>query len=490
MSAGTVMTAPASQPEPRVQLLRLAAGVIALAVVAGAWVGVNPVFMLAPIGCVLAFAASHRWLLQWRTLLSIIIAVIVFIPMQRYTLLPGALPFKLEPYRVVIAAIAIAWVLNLLLEPTTRIRRTGFDVPIVAFVLVAFLSDAANMTRVVHTLDVTMKSLTVLASFVVVTYLVSTTVERRRDLDRLIMLLVGGCAIVALEAIVESRTNVNLFNKLHQVFPPLTYNGPIAYTDDDGRGQRPYATAEHPISLSAMLVMVMPLGIYLALQTRSKLWWIATGMIGIGVFATLSRTGILMLLTLLITYTCIKPASIRRALPLMLPLLIAVNVAVPGSLHTLRSAFFPEGGLIAQQKGGAGTNGSGRVADLGPSLAEWSQTPLLGQGYGTRITDLDDGRHNADILDNQWLGTLLEVGALGFLALMWLFFRSVRRLSRFARRDTTPHGWLLAGLAASITSFGVGMFTYDAFSFEQVIFVFFIFLGMAAAAMRPEPIAS
>jgi len=58
-----------------------------------------------------------------------------------------------------------------------------------------------------------------------------------------------------------------------------------------------------------------------------------------------------------------------------------------------------------------------------------------------------------------------------------------------ARRDRSPHGWLLTGLAASIASFGVGMFTYDAFSFEQVIFVFFIFLGMAAAAMRPEPIS-
>jgi hypothetical protein len=484
-----VASAPAHQPEPRIQLLRVAAGVGALAIVAAAWLGVNPMYTLAPIACGLAFAATHRWLLQWRTLLSLIIGVIVFIPMQRYTLLPGALPFKLEPYRLVIAAVAIGWVLNLLLEPTTRVRRTGFDVPIVAFVLAAFLSDAANLSRVVHTLDVTSKSLTVLASFVVVTYLVSTTIERRRDLDRLIMLLVGGAGLVALEALIESRTNVNYFNKLHQLFPPLTYNGPIAHTDDDGRGQRPYATAEHPIALSAMLVMVMPLGIYLSQLTHQKRWMIATGLIGMGVFATLSRTGILMLVTLLVTYTLIKPASIRRALPMLVPLLIAVNLAIPGSLHTLRTAFFPDGGLIAQQKGGEGTNGSGRVADLGPSLAEWSATPLLGQGYGTRITDLDDPRMNARILDNQWLGTLMEVGALGFLSLMWLFFRSVRRLSRFARRDTTPHGWLLAGLAAAITSFGVGMFTYDAFSFEQVIFVFFIFLGMAAAAMRPEPIS-
>src|SRR4051794_31816438 len=172
MGAGMVATGPAERPDSRIQLLRLAAGCLALAILVGAWVGVNPLFALAPITLAAAFVASHRWLLQWRTLLSIIIAVIVFIPMQRYTLLPGALPFQLEPYRLVIAAVAIGWVLNLLLEPASRIRRTGFDVPIVGFVLTAFLSDAANLTRVVHTLDVTSKSLTVLVSFVVVTYLV------------------------------------------------------------------------------------------------------------------------------------------------------------------------------------------------------------------------------------------------------------------------------------------------------------------------------
>ena len=41
-----------------------------------------------------------------------------------------------------------------------------------------------------------------------------------------------------------------------------------------------------------------------------------------------------------------------------------------------------------------------------------------------------------------------------------------------------------AGLAASITGFGVGMLTFDAFSFTQVTFVFWILLGLSAAMLR------
>jgi O-antigen ligase len=91
---------------------------------------------------------------------------------------------------------------------------------------------------------------------------------------------------------------------------------------------------------------------------------------------------------------------------------------------------------------------------------------------------------NALILDNQWLSSLLEVGALGFIALLWLFVRAIRRVGRVARSSDEPHGWLLTALASSITAFAIGMLTFDAFSFAQVTFLLFIMLGMSAAALR------
>jgi hypothetical protein len=61
--------------------------------------------------------------------------------------------------------------------------------------------------------------------------------------------------------------------------------------------------------------------------------------------------------------------------------------------------------------------------------------------------------------------------------------RAVRRLFREAKRDTSDRGWLLTALAASVASYAVGMFTYDAFSLHQVTFLVFILLGMAASAL-------
>jgi O-antigen ligase len=154
---------------------------------------------------------------------------------------------------------------------------------------------------------------------------------------------------------------------------------------------------------------------------------------------------------------------------------------MPGTLESLKQAFFPKGGLVAQQKTGAGTYGSGRVADLSPGLATFKRRPLVGQGYGTRITQRSDPKVNAPILDDQWLAFGLETGALGVLALLWLFGRAVRRLGSVARRDAGLDGWRAATLAAAICGFAAGMVTYDAFEFIQVTIVVFLLLGLAAA---------
>jgi O-antigen ligase len=100
------------------------------------------------------------------------------------------------------------------------------------------------------------------------------------------------------------------------------------------------------------------------------------------------------------------------------------------------------------------------------------------------VTKPTDPKNNAVILDDQWLGLLLEMGLAGTLAFGWLLVRSVRRLGRAARGDPTEHGWLLTALAAAITAYGVGMITFDAFAFIQVTFLFFIMIGLSVPAVR------
>ena len=57
---------------------------------------------------------------------------------------------------------------------------------------------------------------------------------------------------------------------------------------------------------------------------------------------------------------------------------------MPGTLGTFKLILNPSY-ILAEQSGGAGA-GSGRVADVGPALAEWGRSPFVGQGFGTRVT--------------------------------------------------------------------------------------------------------
>jgi O-antigen ligase len=232
--------------------------------------------------------------------------------------------------------------------------------------------------------------------------------------------------------------------------------------------------------------MLIPLAIYLFRKTGHRRWLLAMVLLLIGALSTVSRTGVLMLVTLAIVFLWLKPKETKRCWPALLPLLLATHFVLPGTLGPLKNSFFPAGGLVAEQEASKGTRGSGRIADLGPSLREATHHPILGEGFGTRIVDF--GRENAPILDDQWLGTLLETGLAGVVAVMWLFVRSVRRLARRAREDDSDDSWLAAALGAAISAYAVGMLTYDAFAFIQVTFVMFVMLGIVAALLaQPRP---
>jgi polysaccharide biosynthesis protein PslJ len=411
------------------------------------------------------------------------------VPIRRYTVL-SALPFNLEPYRLLVAAIALAWLGSLLVQRDTWITRTGLEGPVFALGTAVLLGIVVNAGRIQGGLsEFTIKKCTFFVSFVLVMYFTASVLKRRADIDKLVAVIVAGGTIVAVFALIESRTGFNPFDHLQRPFPFLHFDitqTPI-FTATRGGRPRAYASAQHSIALGAALVMLIPLAVYLGRRTGQVRWWGCLSFLVLGALCTVSRTAMVMLVVELLVLVWLQPATMKRLWPFLLPLLLAAHVVAPGTLGALKEGFFPKGGLIAEQQSGAGTYGSGRLADLGPGLRDWSHNPILGQGFGTRITDRNDPYYNAPILDDEWLGTLLETGAAGFLAFMWLFVRAIRRLATAARRDTSERSWLLAGLAASIYAFAIGMGTYDAFSFIQVTFLLFIVLGVAAAELRLRP---
>ena len=331
-------------------------------------------------------------------------------------------------------------------------------------------------------------------TFVLILYLTLSAIRRFDDIDYLTKTLVVGGAVVAFFAIVEARTGFNVFNHLARAIPILRPDqletGPDMKRFGSAR-LRVFGSSQHPIALSAMFVMLTPLAVYLWRRYRQRRWILCGAVLAAACLATVSRTGILMLLVVTLVFLALRPRETRRLWPAILPALVVVHLVLPGTLGALKQSFLPPGGLVAEQNKQPGTSGSGRLADLGPALREWKKEPLAGQGFGTRVVDPSVANPNSNILDDQWLGTLLETGALGIFGWLWLFVRAVRRFGAEAKRDDSERGWLLTCIAAGVAAYAVGMMTYDAFSFIQVTFLLFIFIGLGSAllAERPSPVA-
>jgi hypothetical protein len=325
------------------------------------------------------------------------------------------------------------------------------------------------------------KQLSYFGTFVIVLFLFASLVRTHAEIDAATKVLVGAGAVVAFFALVQANTGYNIFDHL-STFIPFLKTGYIPESPLRGGRLRTYASAQHAIELGAILVMLVPLAAYLARRTHQKRWWVAGAFLLLGALATLSRTSMMMLLVIIVTFLILRPRETRRLWPGLLPLLVVVHIAIPGTIGTFKESFFPKGGLIKEQSANPGYKGSGRLADVGPSMEKVSREPLLGQGYGTRITD--GPGTNASILDDQWLSTLVETGALGVVAWLWVFFRVIRRFGRAAKRDLTDRGWLLAAITGSSTAFMIGMITFDSFTFTQVTLVLFIQLALGQAMLK------
>jgi hypothetical protein len=454
-----------------------------LGLVAVALLTAAPLAAVTPLVAILAAAVvGYRTLLSWRSLLAAVVVVILTIPIRRYTI-PAGLPIQLEPYRVLVGLVTVAWLASMLVDVRVRLRPTGLEAPLVAVLATVLLSIVVNGTRI-QELGVNqevIKKTTFFMSFALVVYVIASVARGFEDVEFLTKLLVFGGAVVALCAIVEARTGFNVFTRIAGSFLQENYIPDAEQGLVRGAHRRAIASAQHPIALGAALAMIVPLSVYLGKQ-HSRKWFAATILLAFATSSTQSRTAMLMLFVIALVYLWLRPRETRRLWPALIPVAVLMHAALPGAIGSIAAAFHPEGGLVAQQQNA--NVGSGRIATLGPSLdSEFKPRPLLGGGFGTRV--VNETPDSPPILDDQWLGNLLETGLLGALAWAWLYVRAIRRFRRGAREDT-PRGWLFVALTASVVAYVLGMATYDSYSFIQVTFLLFIVLGLGCALSAAE----
>lgn len=481
---------------------------IGLVLLVGAVVTARGVVPAAGMLVLLSVAAvGYRTHVRWDVVIAFILLVVLVIPIKRYEFAVD-LPFDLEPYRLVIGLLLGIWVAALLVDPRVSLRSSALDGPLILIGLSVIGSvalnpgwitefniysswvgsDWTNLLRGAEGIpyadvsnDVT-KALLFFVSFYLVYYFIVGVVRSPREIHAVVKTLVVVTSGVAFFAIIERRTNFNVFNYLESWVPVIQFQGGLdAEGIERGGRLRVYASAQHPIALAALFAMVLPLSAYLAYQAKRKVWYATSALVALGLLATVSRTGIVMLGASGLVFFFLRRDVLKRLWVLAIPAFVVVHLVMPGTIGSLRTAFFPPEGIVAEQAGFTGRASSGR---LGPQFDVIREKPAFGQGYGTRVTTGPE--QNSRILDNQWLATAVETGLVGMFAWLWLFVRFIRRAGRAARQDLSERGWLLTALAASVAGFGVAMLTYDAFAFIQATLVFFVLLAIGAATLAYE----
>lgn len=427
----------------------------------------------------------RRRVFNWTAMLFVLAAIVMFVPVRRYAF-PIPLPFALEPYRVVLAALLVAIGIALLSNRSLRRIRVPFAVPVLAFLASLALSFAANIVSLTQN-DLVIGSL---GSIVQMAFLLSLAIVVRQLLTSekvvygLMTFIVWAGVIVAFFAVIERFTKVNVFLLLGNVLP-------LTLLRDEGQslragGARSYASSQHPIALAVLLCMIIPLAIYLSEYavrplhsfSRRLLYGGATSVLFAGMMTAVSRTSVVVLGVMFLVTLVLRPQLAALLGLLGLPLLIAGAVLLPKVFESMVLSFFDTDALISSQYASPGLRGQGRLADLAPASAEFAQNPFFGTGPGSRIVVGEDA--NSYILDNQVLGTLLESGVVGLVGLAILMLvPPLVLLSRSLQTAAEPRYALLGfTLATSMAGYVAAIFLYDAFSFIQTFMLLMILFAL------------
>lgn len=485
----------------REQRVRAIAGTALLLVAVGAGIFfADPLTVGALIGLVACLYLFRAAVFSWPGAAIALVVVICLVPARRYTL-PISLPFAAEPYRIVVVLLLAIAVGALLLDPAFRWRRLEFGGPVAFFFATQLLSIAVNVPGLVD-LGLAPNAVISLFSLLIIcaVFVVARQIFRSRAIVRFtIMATVLAGALVGVLATVERVTRQNVFLQFFSALPLQRLSEEESLFVKEGTA-RAFGSAQHPIALAVFLCLLIPLGIYLTRHAswprhpvpREFFWMGATMLIALGMVSAVSRTAFVSLAVMLVVAIILRPPMLPKVVLYgAVAVCAALLVSARNVLSMINELLDPQA-LIESQMTSPGWTGSGRLADLGPSLEQAASQPFTGTGLGSRVT-MGPGA-NAFILDNQYLSTLLESGAIGVLGMLVLLLVPAVRLALFSRWPTERIGGvapderrdLAAAVAVAISGYVVALFFFDGFSFIQTLLTFFLLLAAGSWALAGE----
>jgi O-antigen ligase len=281
------------------------------------------------------------------------------------------------------------------------------------------------------------------------------------------------CAFLSFVGLVEAALARDVTHLL--VLPGLAEKGAAPELQARGGGLRVASNTSHYIELSGVLATALPFAVHLArfsaTRPQRRRYVLAALVIGAGIPATISRTGII---AVLIGAACLMPLwSWRKryngllAAFGVLGVLAAAKPSFAATLLDMFTKFNSDPSITSRTE---------RYALVG---YYFSKTPWLGRGTGTWVPP------QYQYLDNQWLATALCNGIVGVAALAALYLTALTLAVLALRRATTPEDKHVC--AALISTQIIAMFvsaTFDSLWFDTYATTVALTIGLCGAVWR------
>ncbi len=251
-------------------------------------------------------------------------------------------------------------------------------------------------------------------------------------------------------------------------------NADIPFFYSNAAVRRVAGTAIHPIEFGVVLAFILPFAMRYAFDApkgERLRPFVKLGLIVMALPMALSRSGTLGAMAAVIVLVSTWSWERRKRLLMLLPaFLVAVRAMAPGLLGSLFSLF----ASVRQDD-----SIKHRTQDYNVVGQFISHHPFFGRGFGTFLPQ------KYFLLDNQYLGTIIEMGFIGLavvVALVVTGFFTARGARRLATNPKVKD--LAQAFAASIAVAIVTFATFDFLGFQMATGMLFLMLGCAGALWR------
>ncbi len=415
---------------------------------------------------------------------SVFALVVVYLVLNR--LIPDrfVLPIgtSVRPYELVLVGLMVMWVLWMVVQP--RPVPTGMlglsGILLLAILLSTPLIQAVGMTQ--FQLAGAQRGVVRVILFsvlFVVSYQIGADLGWARKLLGIVITLTALQALLAIWEFVNASPLL-VFDTLAQglglVDDPKGIRPEFVEVHQRLTGEiRSVGTAPHPIVLSAVIALAAMAvsGWFVSARSSPRRWWLLAALAGLilGLPATNSRTGFVILIVAVVPLLVLSLKHLARVIPLLGSAAILMLAAFAISPQTPRLL------LNSFTRPDTDPNLDVRVErfDLLPQLV--SERPLTGAGYLTHDPSIG-------IFDNAYNLALVETGIIG-VGLFIAFFVMVliRCWSAHGRALPGEEAVVFAGVAAALALL-VGGATFDAWTFDQFFPTALILMGLGAGRAR------